>query len=359
MRVLWLAHRDITDPRRGGAERTIIEVSTRLASRGHEVHVLVPRSGNAPPEEVVRGVRFHRAATPLGPHVRSLHFYLNPHKGDVVVGDLGHVVPWLTPYTSSIPGVAFFRHLHQRTLSGQTNRVAAAGLRWIERRYPLLFRRWKVVTESASSASDLASLGFQRDQCVEIPPGVDTQAFDLGPKNTLTTILYFGGYRPYKRPLDALRACAKLRDRGFTFRLALVGPGSSSRLVGEELAKLRLHEHTQTTGRLAEADLQRLIRTCHANIHCSVAEGWCYSALEAAACGVPTVAYRVPGVSDCVVDGKTGILVPDADVDALADGLQRVVLAPEGWVARCRERASQFTWDRCVDGWEACLLSRV
>jgi glycosyltransferase involved in cell wall biosynthesis len=39
--------------------------------------------------------------------------------------------------------------------------------------------------------------------------------------------------------------------------------------------------------------------------------------LEAAATGLPTVAFDVPGVREAVQDGETGFLVPDRDVDAL------------------------------------------
>jgi glycosyltransferase involved in cell wall biosynthesis len=41
--------------------------------------------------------------------------------------------------------------------------------------------------------------------------------------------------------------------------------------------------------------------------------------LEAAATGLPTVAFDVPGVREAVRDGESGYLVPDRDVDALAE----------------------------------------
>jgi glycosyltransferase involved in cell wall biosynthesis len=357
MRILWLAHRDILDPRRGGAERTIVELSTRLASRGHEVHVVLPRFGDSPRDELVHGVKLHRAPTPIGPHLRSLSLYASSGKETVVVNDLGHVLPWLTPYCSTSPGVAFFRHLHQRTLSGQTNRFAAAALKWVERRYHLLYGRWTIVTESSSSVRDLGFLGFNPSQCVEIPPGVDTRAFTVGPKSETPSIIYFGGFRSYKRPLDALRACAGLKDRGLSFRLYLVGRGSTSRPVADELARLGLASSTQALGKIDETSLATLIRSCHVNVHCAVAEGWCYSALEASASGVPTVAYRVPGISDCVVDKETGLLVPDGNVEDLTNGLETVLRSPESWIQPCRSRAEKFTWDRCADRWEDCLRS--
>lgn len=44
-----------------------------------------------------------------------------------------------------------------------------------------------------------------------------------------------------------------------------------------------------------------------------------YVLLEAAATAKPSVSSDVPGIRDCVIDGKTGFLVPPRDVDLLAE----------------------------------------
>ncbi|MBK1726386.1 glycosyltransferase family 4 protein [Halorhodospira neutriphila] len=59
---------------------------------------------------------------------------------------------------------------------------------------------------------------------------------------------------------------------------------------------------------LAEADLL---------LFPSYREGTPRAVMEAAASGLPTVAFEVPGVRETVRDGETGYLVPDRDVDAL------------------------------------------
>ena len=60
-----------------------------------------------------------------------------------------------------------------------------------------------------------------------------------------------------------------------------------------------------------------------ADIFClpSYREGLGMSILEAAACGVPTVASRIYGVTDAVVDGDTGLLFKPGDVGALTQSL--------------------------------------
>jgi hypothetical protein len=90
-------------------------------------------------------------------------------------------------------------------------------------------------------------------------------------------------------------------------------------------------------------------------------EGWGLSIIEAAAYGVPTLALRVPGVRDSVVDGRTGWLVDEvgqlgaAAVIALRelaeeDRAREITEACQAW-ARC------FTWDRSASLLAGVLLA--
>ena len=64
------------------------------------------------------------------------------------------------------------------------------------------------------------------------------------------------------------------------------------------------------------------------HLNTSQGEGWGLCVLEAAALGVPTVAYDVEGLRDAVRDGETGWLVRDGENDR---GRRRS--------ARCKELA--------------------
>jgi glycosyltransferase involved in cell wall biosynthesis len=50
--------------------------------------------------------------------------------------------------------------------------------------------------------------------------------------------------------------------------------------------------------------------------------------LEAAAAELPTVACRSGGTAEAIVDGETGFLCPERDVEALAGALARLVADP-------------------------------
>jgi glycosyltransferase involved in cell wall biosynthesis len=57
----------------------------------------------------------------------------------------------------------------------------------------------------------------------------------------------------------------------------------------------------------------------------SLREGLPNVVIEAAACGVPTVAWDVTGLPDTVIDGQTGFLVARGDIDALAGRVEEVL----------------------------------
>jgi glycosyltransferase involved in cell wall biosynthesis len=69
--------------------------------------------------------------------------------------------------------------------------------------------------------------------------------------------------------------------------------------------------------------------------------------VEAQACGRPVVALGRGGVLDTVIDGETGVLVPDTSVESLAEGLTRA--ANTAWdAARIRRHAERFSRQRFI-----------
>ena len=74
------------------------------------------------------------------------------------------------------------------------------------------------------------------------------------------------------------------------------------------------------------SDVNVVLRSCDVMALPSLAEGLPLAILEAMACGRPVVATPVGGVSEAVLDGETGILVPPKDPDALSRAILRILL---------------------------------
>lgn len=75
-------------------------------------------------------------------------------------------------------------------------------------------------------------------------------------------------------------------------------------------------------------------------------EGFGMVAIEAAAHGLPTVAFRVGGVTDAIADGRSGWLVPPGDYPMMAERISQVLLAGRSAEVRrqARDFAEVFDW---------------
>jgi glycosyltransferase involved in cell wall biosynthesis len=78
--------------------------------------------------------------------------------------------------------------------------------------------------------------------------------------------------------------------------------------------------------------------------------------VEACAMGLPVVATSVGGIPDLLVDGETGLLVPDDDHEAMTDAIIRVLMEP-GLAGRLSANglklAEQSSWQQVRPKWES------
>ena len=343
------------NPRTGGAERTILEVGKRLVSRGHEVDLLTGGWQDAPRHEVIDGIKIHRYGHRLFPHLVQ-PLYLRYHDdADVIVDDMAHAAPWFSPWFSDKPGIVFFRHMHARTLKGQVSQPMASILSFLERHYSFFYKTWPFVTESNSSERDLHSLGIRVQRITKIPPGVDTSLFRPTAKTDEPSMVYFGGMRPYKRPEHALMALKLLRNRGVPVNLRMVGVGPSMPSLKQLAIDLGINGNVTFLGKLPDTLLAKVVSSSWVNVHCSMSEGWGYSMLESAAAGTPTIAYKVPGVTESVVEGINGFLVEDGDVSGLSNAVEDLFRLGVDWSGRSRRFAEQYSWESTTSRWESEL----
>lgn len=73
-------------------------------------------------------------------------------------------------------------------------------------------------------------------------------------------------------------------------------------------------------------------------------EGFGMVAIEAAAHGLPTVAYATGGVVDAVEPGKSGRLVPPGDSAAMANAIEETLSSRDAMRPLCRAFAERFAW---------------
>jgi len=164
-----------------------------------------------------------------------------------------------------------------------------------------------------------------------------------------TLFLFLGRLNPDKGVLDLAQAFNRLPE---TSRLLFVGPdesGMQARIEGLAADHPRVHFVSYTDK--PEAYM------CAADVFClpSYREGFGSVVIEAAACGIPAIASRIYGLTDAVEEGRSGLLFPPRNIDALADCMLRlnddkVLRSAMGTLARQRAE-KDFSSTRVTQAW--------
>ena len=97
------------------------------------------------------------------------------------------------------------------------------------------------------------------------------------------------------------------------------------------------------SGRVEPDELARLYRTAAALVFPSLYEGFGQPPLEAMACGCPVACSNAASLPE--VCGDAARMFDPTSPEAIAEGVDEVLRAPEEWRRRGLERARQFTWE--------------
>jgi glycosyltransferase involved in cell wall biosynthesis len=160
-----------------------------------------------------------------------------------------------------------------------------------------------------------------------IPFGVDLARFSVGPlaaesasPSGMVTLGFVKWLKPKYGPDVLVEAFSKVHAARPGTKLILAGKGEMQAGLEARVKEFGLGDAVVILGRVDHDKVPGLIGSFDIMVMPSVYESETFgvAAIEASACGVPVVASRVGGVPEAVLDGKTGLLVPPRDVDALA-----------------------------------------
>lgn len=134
---------------------------------------------------------------------------------------------------------------------------------------------------------------------------------------------------PEKGLEHLLRAAAILQDRSVNIEVVLAGDGPSRPDLESQVRDLSLGDRVRFTGEVRHDDVPGVLAGLDIFAMPSTWEGFGVSALEASAMELPVVASDIHGIPDVVVHKETGLLVPPANPDALADAISRLAADAE------------------------------
>lgn len=141
--------------------------------------------------------------------------------------------------------------------------------------------------------------------------------------NGLFTLLSVGRLTPAKGQHLLLEALARLRAEGLGhIRLILIGDGPDGQSLKRRAEFLGITDQVRFTGALNQTEVRAFYGTADAFVLPSFAEGIPVVLMEAMASGLPCLSTRIAGIPELIDDGKDGLLVDAANVNALVDRIR-------------------------------------
>lgn len=355
----------------GDQHAHVADLSAALAELGHEVRVYTRRTDPAADEvvPVADGVRVvHVAAGPPHPVPDE---ELLPHMGEFArrlteqwqrldwAPDVAHAHFWtsgLAAVTAArqvgIPVVQSFHEIGAIEPHGagpsRTGYERALG-RAVDR----------VVAQSQDEVRGLVRIGVPRARLTVVPAGVDSERFSPeGPAMPRDPqrprILSVGRLVEHKGFGDVIQAMRYVPGA----EVVVVGgppadqlpadPGAESLRAMAE--RFQVADRFRLVGAVPHRDMPSWYRSADMLVAAPWEEQFERSALEAMACGVPIIGTAIGGLTETVVDGLTGDLVPARDPRALGGAVRRLIndkVRRFTYATAALDRARQaYSWKR-------------
>jgi glycosyltransferase involved in cell wall biosynthesis len=350
LRIAVANWRDPWHPQAGGAEQYAWQMALGLTARGAAAWFLTARAPGQARRERRDGIEIVRLGGRFTVYPLVLGWLLGHRRSFDAVLDCQNGIPFFTPFVlpGRVPVLCVVHHVHTAQFAAHFPPWMARAGRVLEGPAArLAYRRHACVAVSPSTIAAMRERLRWTGDIHLIPNGAPAPrppAQSAGRAG----LVWVGRLVAHKRAELILPVAERLRASGLT--IDVIGRGPAAPSLADGIASRRLEGTVRLRGFLPEEQKQAIVAGSLLHLNTSAGEGWGLCVLEAAALGVPTVAYDVEGLRDAVRDGQTGWLVRDGEliedvaeraVKELADPARRAAVA-----AACREWAAAFDWDR-------------
>ena len=308
----------------GGVERGTVDLAKELVRLGHKA-VVVSNGGNLVEDLESAGV-IHYC---LPVHRKSLPnvFLMVPKlveiirkEGIDVVHARSRIPAWIaflacrrtkTAFVTTCHGY-YSKHLFSLVM-GYAKRV--------------------IVPSNVIARRMIEGFGVAHERIRLIPRSVDLAKFKYSPPDKRTGKVFnvgiIGRLTPIKGHLYFIKAMAKVARTNPNIKIWIVGDAPGSKDAYKEqvrvlVKRLGLGDCTEFLG--VQKDIPGILASLNLLVLATTTqEAFGRVIVEAQACGVPVVATAVGGVIDIIEDGRTGLLVPPADPQAMAEAITRIM----------------------------------
>jgi glycosyltransferase involved in cell wall biosynthesis len=210
--------------------------------------------------------------------------------------------------------------------------------------YRILFTkevRYHVLSEAMKKG--LIHQGISSAKVFKITPAIDSRFFSVAnrPKSEILQIKTIARLHWIKGLNAILEALAMLKKQNIPFHYAVLGDGEEKERLLFAVHQLGLTEHVSFLGKLPPEAVKKELETTDVYLQYSIQEGFCNAVLEAQAMGLLCIVSNAEGLSENVLDGQTGFVVPKQNPKLLFEKLLEVMHLSESEKETIKKQAVQ------------------
>lgn len=260
----------------------------------------------------------------------ALIAYLKAQKIDVVFAEYGTVGAMVTE-ACKLAHIPLIIHYHGFDVHHRA--TVAKYLPWYKKafNYASAF-----IAVSGNMVDELKKLGAPADKIHYASCGIDTDKFPLlDISGTKKNFLSVGRFVEKKSPQSVVKAFKIVNEKFADAKLTMVGQGPLFEDTKKLITDLGLDGSVTLTGVLKTEQIKDLMANSRAFVQHSVtaengdSEGTPVTVLEASSSGLPIVSTRHAGIKEAVVDGITGYLGNEHDIEAMALAMIKLAEVPD------------------------------
>lgn len=187
----------------------------------------------------------------------------------------------------------------------------------------------------------LVELGCDVEKIMTHHVGIDLEKFKYSERKIQpgepVKILTVGRLVEKKGHEYAIKAVAKVIAKHRNVIYAVAGDGPLRNRLEDLVLESGIENYVQFLGAVEQDEVLKLLQNIHIFLLPSATasngdmEGIPVSLMEAMATGMPAISTYHSGIPELIQDGKSGFLVPERDVNTLAEKLEYLIEHPEQW----------------------------
>ncbi|MCG2430480.1 glycosyltransferase family 4 protein [Aequorivita xiaoshiensis] len=194
---------------------------------------------------------------------------------------------------------------------------------------------WKHIDKVHTISNYLLNLAIKHGMPKNTPfekitPAIDIDLFQSNSSNysslekpVLVTTGRLHWIKGYQSTLEAL---AILKNEGTDFTYKIIGEGKEYERIAFAAYQLGLKDCVQFLGKLPHAEVKTELEKANIYLQYSIQEGFCNAVLEAQAMGKLCIVSNAEGLTENIMHGQTGWVVPKYSPYLLAERIKKVLL---------------------------------